>query len=172
MRLSIPVARSLSLMCFHQWQSCASCHPDARTDGLNWDLPNDGLGNSKSTKSMLLSHKTPPVMITGVRADSLTAIKAGLWSLQLVVPGAEDVACIDEYLKSLRPAPSPYLVKQPGGALGMSESAGRGKVLFKTARCDSCHNGPYLTDMKKHDVGTGFHREDGREFDTPTLVTV
>ncbi|MBQ4198779.1 MAG: YncE family protein, partial [Kiritimatiellae bacterium] len=23
-------------MCFQQWQSCASCHPDGRVDGLNW----------------------------------------------------------------------------------------------------------------------------------------
>ena len=23
--------------CFERWQSCASCHPDARADGLNWD---------------------------------------------------------------------------------------------------------------------------------------
>ena len=33
---------------FQGWQSCASCHPnDARADGLNWDLLNDGLGNPK-----------------------------------------------------------------------------------------------------------------------------
>jgi len=30
-------------LCVEQWQSCASCHPDARTDGLNWDLLNDGM---------------------------------------------------------------------------------------------------------------------------------
>ena len=161
-----------SLMCFHQWQSCASCHPDARTDGLNWDLTNDGLGNPKNVKSMVLAHETPPVMITGIRADSLTAIKAGFRHIQLVVCGAEDAACIDEYLKSLRPAPSPHLVKQADGSFGLSESAGRGKALFKTARCDTCHKGPHLTDMKKHDVGTGIYREDGRKFDTPTLREV
>ena len=37
-------------LCFQGWQSCASCHPgDARVDALNWDLPNDGLGNPKNT---------------------------------------------------------------------------------------------------------------------------
>ena len=30
-------------ICFQHWQACASCHPDARVDGLNWDLLNDGL---------------------------------------------------------------------------------------------------------------------------------
>jgi hypothetical protein len=52
-------------MCFQQWQSCASCHPDGRTDGLNWDLVNDGIGNPKQTKNMLYSHLTPPSMVTG-----------------------------------------------------------------------------------------------------------
>jgi cytochrome c peroxidase len=37
----------------HQsWQSCASCHPDGRAGGLNWDLLNDGIGNPKNTKSV------------------------------------------------------------------------------------------------------------------------
>jgi len=58
-------------LCFQKWQSCSSCHPgDARTHALNWDLMNDGLGNPKNTKSLLLAHKTPPAMALGVRADS------------------------------------------------------------------------------------------------------
>ena len=47
-------------ICSQHWQSCASCHPDARADGLNWDLMNDDQGNPKNTKSMLLSHVTAP----------------------------------------------------------------------------------------------------------------
>jgi hypothetical protein len=159
-------------MCFHQWQSCASCHPDARNDGLNWDLVNDGMGNPKNVKSMLLAHQTPPAMVTGIRADSLTAIKAGFRHIQLVVCGDEDAACVDEYLKSLRPAPSPYLVRRADGSLSLSKSATRGKLLFQTARCAACHKGPHLTDMKTRDVGTGVYREDGRKFDTPTLREV
>ncbi len=65
-------------LCFQQWQSCASCHPDARVDGLNWDLLNDGIGNPKNTRSMLLSHQTPPVMGLGVRADAEMAVRAGI----------------------------------------------------------------------------------------------
>ncbi|MDP1716950.1 MAG: hypothetical protein Q8L40_02640, partial [Burkholderiales bacterium] len=39
-------------VCFQQWQSCASCHPgDARVDGLNWDLLNDGMGNPNAELS-------------------------------------------------------------------------------------------------------------------------
>ena len=29
--------------CFQRWNSCTSCHPNARVDGLNWDLLNDVL---------------------------------------------------------------------------------------------------------------------------------
>jgi DNA-binding beta-propeller fold protein YncE len=43
--------------CFQRWQSCASCHPDSRTDALNWDLMNDGLGNPKNTRNMLNVHR-------------------------------------------------------------------------------------------------------------------
>ena len=51
-------------LCFQHWQSCASCHPGGgRVDALNWDLLNDGIGNPKNTKSMLLAHKTPPAKI-------------------------------------------------------------------------------------------------------------
>lgn len=57
--------------CFQNWQSCNGCHPgDARTDGMNWDLMNDGVGNSKNCKSLLLSLETPPCMISGTRANA------------------------------------------------------------------------------------------------------
>ena len=49
-------------LCHQRWQSCASCHPDGRTDGLNWDLLNDGIGNPKNTKSLLLASEKPPEM--------------------------------------------------------------------------------------------------------------
>jgi hypothetical protein len=53
--------------CFQSWQSCASCHPDGRADGLNWDLLNDGIGNPKNTRNMLLCFQTPPSMSLGIR---------------------------------------------------------------------------------------------------------
>ncbi len=159
-------------LCFQQWQSCASCHPDARTDGLNWDLLNDGMGNPKSVKSMVFSHKTPPVMITGVRAKAEVAVRAGIRFIQFAVRPEEDAVCIDEYLKGLKPAPSPFLVKGPDGTFGLSASAKRGKAIFDNAACLDCHSGPYFTDLKKYDVGTGTGREKGLKFDTPTLREV
>ena len=64
--------------CFQNWQSCNGCHPgDARTDGMNWDLMNDGVGNSENCKSLLFSQVTPPNMISGIRASAEVAVRAG-----------------------------------------------------------------------------------------------
>jgi len=154
-------------LCFQQWQSCASCHPDGRADGLNWDLLNDGMGNPKNTKSMLLSHKTPPAMMSGVRDTAEAAVRAGIRNIQFAVRPEEDAAAIDEYLKTLEPVPSPYLID---GRL--SPSAQRGEGIFLKAGCATCHPSPLYTNLKKYDVGTGRDTEKGRPFDTPTLVEV
>ena len=151
-------------LCFQRWQSCASCHPDARTDGLNWDLLNDGTGNPKNTKSMLFAHATPPAMITGIRPNAEYAVRSGIRFIQFTERPEHDAVCIDAYLKSLRPVKSPYLVNGK-----LSEAARRGKVLFKKAKCTQCHDGKYVTDMKLHDVGNANGQAKEQLFDTPTL---
>jgi DNA-binding beta-propeller fold protein YncE len=156
-------------ICFQQWQSCASCHSyDARVDGLNWDLLNDGIGNPKNAKSLLWAHRTPPSMSLGVRATAEVAVRAGIrFSLFAVLP-AEIPAALDTYLKSLAPEPSPHLVS---GRL--SPAAQRGRKIFedKGTGCAVCHPGPLFTDLKSYDVGTGGRVDKaGQLFDTPTLV--
>ncbi len=152
-------------LCFQHWQSCASCHPDARADALNWDLLNDGMGNPKNTKNMLFAHVTPPAMITGIRPKAEDAVRAGIRHIQFAVRPEEDAEAIDAYLKSLQPVPSPSLVD---GAMG--EAALRGKTVFDSAGCAQCHPGPLFTDLKPYDVGTGTGREADMAFDTPSLV--
>jgi YVTN family beta-propeller protein len=155
-------------LCFQKWQSCASCHPgDARTHALNWDLMNDGLGNPKNTKSLLLAHKTPPSMGLGIRADAETAVRAGIRHIQFAVRPEEDAEAIDEYLKSLKPLPSPRLAKGK-----LSRSAKRGQKVFESAGCASCHAGELYTDQKRHDLGIGKWLDEGQSFDTPTLIEV
>jgi YVTN family beta-propeller protein len=155
-----------AMICFQGWQSCASCHPsDARVDALNWDLLNDGLGNPKNTKSLLLAHQTPPAMITGIRENAEAGVRAGIRHIQFAVRPEEEAVAIDEYLKSLKPVPSPHLVDDK-----LSESAERGQKLFDKADCASCHTGPLYTDLKTHNVGTGKDLDKDRHFDTPTLV--
>ena len=84
--------------CFQGWQSCATCHPDARVDGLNWDLLNDGMGNPKNTRTMFLSHRTSPVMTLGVRASAEVAVKSGFVHIQFMEPSGELVECVNEYV--------------------------------------------------------------------------
>jgi len=155
-------------LCFQGWQSCASCHPSgARTDALNWDLLNDGLGNPKNTKSLLLAHETPPAMVTGIRENGESAVRAGIRHIQFAVRPEEEAVAIDEYLKSLKPVPSPHLVDGK-----LSESAKRGQKIFDKAGCASCHTGSLHTDLKAHNVGTGKDLDKDRKFDTPTLVEI
>lgn len=153
--------------CFQQWQSCASCHPDGRADGLNWDLLNDGLGNPKNTRSLLLSPQTPPVMITGIRPDARTAVTTGLRFIQMTeLPAAEGDA-IEHWLRSLKPHPSPIALNP-----ALRPSIQRGAQVYRKAGCASCHPAPLYTDLKRHVVRCGDAQEDTRAFDTPTLVEV
>jgi YVTN family beta-propeller protein len=153
-------------LCFQHWQSCASCHPGgARVDALNWDLLNDGLGNPKNTKSLLLAHRTPPAMITGIRDNAEVAVRSGFRHILFAVRPEEEVNSIDEYLKSLKPIPGPYLVKGK-----LSASAKRGRKIYSKARCDSCHKGSLHTDLQQHNVGTGDGLDKDKKFDTPSLV--
>lgn len=152
--------------CFQQWQSCNGCHPgDARTDGMNWDLMNDGIGNPKNCKSMLYSHVTPPSMISGIRASAELAVRKGYAFIQFVEMPEEYACCVDAYLKSLRPVQSPYLVDGQ-----LSEKAKKGQKVFEKLNCNSCHSGPYFTDLKTYRIGKDVEFEKG--WDTPTLVEV
>jgi len=156
-------------LCFQMWQSCASCHPDARVDALNWDLLNDGLGNPKNAKSLLQAHLAPPAMWEGVRKSSSFAIRTGFRHILFAVPNEKICDEIDAFLQSMEPLPSPYLVNGE-----LSESAKRGKELFESKRinCIECHPGPIFTDMKMHDVGTKASFDRRSDFDTPGLVEV
>lgn len=152
--------------CFQNWQSCNGCHPgEARTDGMNWDLMNDGVGNPKNCKSLLLSHVTAPNMISGIRATAEVAVRAGFNFIQFSEISEEDASCVDDYLKSLKPVPSPYLVNGE-----LSEAAKEGRKVFEKLKCGECHSGPYFTDMKMHRIGEDIEFEKG--WDTPTLREV
>jgi YVTN family beta-propeller protein len=156
-------------LCFQGWQSCSSCHPgNARADGLDWDLLNDGLGNPKNTKSLLLACKTPPVMWLGVRADAKVAVRAGIEHILFTNQSEEVPAAIDEYLESLKPVPSPYL---EDGKL--SKAAERGQKVFLQAGCAMCHPLGLFTDLQNHDVGTRApYDRPTDKFYTPTLIEV
>ena len=154
-------------LCFQHWQSCASCHPDARVDGLNWDLMNDGLGNPKNTRSMLYSHLTQPLMAAGVRPNVRAAVEAGFVHIQFAVRPEEDIDAVVQYIEALRPVPSPFLVNGE-----LNEKARRGRELFFSdrLRCHLCHPEGLYTDCRLHNVGSRGQYDDRDEFTSPTLV--
>jgi len=152
--------------CFQNWQSCSGCHPgEARTDAMNWDLMNDGMGNAKNCKSMLYSHATPPSMISGIRARAEVAVRKGFNLIQFADIPEEKAVCVDKYLTSLKPVPSPYLVN---GQLSAKAMAGR--QVYEKMECQKCHSGPYYTDLKMYRIGEKIEFEKG--WDTPTLLEV
>jgi DNA-binding beta-propeller fold protein YncE len=155
-------------ICHQGWQSCASCHPEGRVDGLNWDLLNDGPGNPKNTKSLLLCSQTPPAMCLGIRETAEQAVRSGFRHILFAKRPEPEAVAIDAYLRSLQPMPSPRLVNG-----NLSRSALRGKALFESARtgCFTCHPPGLFTDLRSYDVGTrGSYDKAGDKFDTPTLV--
>ena len=158
-----------AMFCYDHWQSCASCHPDARVDGLNWDLLNDGQENPKNVKSMLLAHKTPPAMASGCRTNGEHAVRSGFKHILFADCPEEDATAVDAYLKSLQPVPSPHLVDGK-----LSARAQRGKKLFFTEEigCAHCHPAPLYTDLQMHDVGSRTRDDRQDKFDTPTLIEV
>lgn len=155
-------------LCHQGWQSCASCHPEGRVDGLNWDLLNDGVGNPKNTKSLVYCCETPPAMSLGGRQTAAEAVRSGLRHVLFANRPESEEDAITAYLQSLKPTPSPWL---KNGVL--SRSARRGKKLFESARtgCSVCHPPGLFTDLHSYDVGTRApcDKADDR-FDTPTLV--
>jgi len=152
--------------CFQNWQSCNGCHPgDARMDGLNWDLMNDGIGNPKNCKSLLYSHVTPPSMISGIRESAELAVRMGFKLIQFFDIDEESATRVDDYLKALRPVSSPFLINGQ-----LSKKAERGRKVFDKLNCGYCHSGPYYTDMKMHRIGEDIEFEKG--WDTPTLIEV
>jgi DNA-binding beta-propeller fold protein YncE len=157
-------------LCYQQWQTCTSCHPDARMTGMNWDLLHDGSGNPKNTKSMVYSSETPPVMWLGDRFSARLCTRTGFTFIMFAPALNEPCDCIDVFVQNLQPVPSPYLVD---GRL--SERAERGKKIFEDPNigCLFCHSGPYFTDTKMYDVKTQVPSYESREkFDTPTLIEV
>ncbi|MDD4890166.1 MAG: c-type cytochrome [Phycisphaerae bacterium] len=155
--------------CFQHWLSCATCHPSGgRADGLNWDLLNDGMGNPKNTRSLVLAGQTQPKMAMGIRPDMETATKAGFRFILFREPQPEDLDAVNAYIRSLKPEPNPHLEKGK-----LSKQAQRGKKLYDDPKigCAKCHPAPLYTDMKPYDVGSrGKLDRPGDKFYSPALT--
>lgn len=151
--------------CFQSWHSCASCHlDDGRIDGLPWDFMRDGIDNGKDVISLVNMHLTPPHNRLATRPDPRECIRTGVAGSHVIEPDPADVDDLLAYTRSLNPEPNPNLPE-------LVDAAKRGKVLFEgKAGCATCHPGPYFTDKKSYDIGTGGTIEPDACYDTPPLI--
>jgi DNA-binding beta-propeller fold protein YncE len=154
-------------ICLQKWQSCQSCHPLTRTDGLNWTL-NQPLAAPKNAKSMLYSWWTPPTSWGGKRANAYESIKAGMITELFLQPDYEKAGDMSEFFKALKPVPSPHLVK---GKLTASALNGR-KIFLTNAKldCRKCHPAPLYTDLKPNNSGVVDKYDATTSWDTPSMI--
>jgi cytochrome c peroxidase len=130
---------------------------------------NDGVGNPKNTRSLVLSHLGGPVMSRGVRSGFEEAVAAGFEHV-LFRPASVEIRCdVEAYLRSLRAEALPALASSQ-----LSDAVQQGKAIFEDPRvgCAQCHRGPLPADGELHDVGTHCENDWPEEnaFLTPKLV--
>jgi cytochrome c peroxidase len=148
---------------FHKQTSlgiaCASCHPEAREDGLTWDFAEFGKRRTQNLSGNILErapyHWTGDMSSLPVLMDDVFAVRMAGGVLT------------ERQKRSL----GPWLDKlQPPAASAIADLSAidRGKEIFSSAEtgCVSCHNGDLLSNKTLVDVGTG------GKFKVPSLVGV
>lgn len=155
-------------LCYQQWQSCHSCHPFCRTDGLNWILGGGAIVAPKNCKSVVYSWWTPPPTWTGRNGGAQQSIAAGI-ELELFRAATRELAQpIDTLFMYLKPAPSPRLEK---GRL--SAAALRGREIYYNkdkVDCIECHPPDLFTDNKFWNTNIPDPYDMNTQWLTPNLV--
>jgi YVTN family beta-propeller protein len=153
-----------------QWYSCHACHYEGHTNAVTMDTRNDGrFGNYKVVLSLRNVTHTGPWTWHGWQTDIGLAMRKSLTDSMLGrEPTEADVKALVAYLGTLEPPPNPY--RAADGSL--SAAAQRGERVFRgeKAGCARCHGGPYLTDGKVHDVGTGEVGDVYKGYNPPSLI--
>ena len=148
------------------WMSCHSCHTDGHTNSLLSDTLGDGsYGAPKRVPSLLGVAATGPWTWTGSIARLEDQIRK---SIVTTMHGAkatdEQVNDLTAYLGSLAP-PSPEVA---GIAPDDAPAVARGREVFESRKCASCHVPPEYTSPERYDVGL-YDEVGNREFNPPSL---
>jgi YVTN family beta-propeller protein len=150
------------------WMSCQSCHTDGHTNGLSSDTLGDGsYGTPKRVPSLLGVAATGPWTWTGSMKRLEDQVRKSIaTTMHGTKPGDAQVADLTAYLGSLAP-PSPRL-----WASGANDDAiARGRDVFRSRKCATCHEPPEYTTPQKVDVGLA-DEVGNREFNPPSLRAV
>lgn len=133
-------------------RACGNCHVDGRDDGLAWETP---MG-MRRTRMLAGIGAQGPFGWTGEHATFEQHVRTTIKNLGGTGLPDEDIAKLAAFVTKL-PAPR--------GAAAPDAEAKRGKEVFASAECGSCHASG-ASDRMVHDVGTG------GGFLTPTLTGV
>ena len=155
-----------------QWYSCHSCHYEGHTNSVAMDTRNDGrFGNFKTVLSLRNVTRTGPWTWHGWQKDLDKAMHVSITETMLgKAPSKDDTKAMIAFLATLTVPPNPN--RNRDGSL--SEAARRGEKVFHgtKAGCARCHSGPYFTDGRIHDVGTGERGDVYRGYNPPSLLGV
>jgi len=151
--------------------SCATCHPNGHSDFRfivdQKPDPFSGLMQGpEKHPSTLAANMTAPFAWEG-SAKTLLEFNNEALNTHDKPDGTSSIHTdVSPFLtlfeEALRPEPNPY--PAANGEAQNPNAAQRGKSVFVSAGCFSCHSGGAFTDRLTHDVGTG------RKLDTPSLV--
>ena len=139
--------------------ACASCHPEARDDGLVWQFDTEGPRRTQNLSGSILDRA--PYHWTGDEADLPTLMDDVFGNRMGGAPPSNS-----EH-KSLGPWLNRVLAPAPLAGVA-ADSAARGQALFQSpdVGCTTCHTGALMSTKAIVDVGTG------GMFKVPSLVGV
>lgn len=139
--------------------ACASCHPEARDDGLVWNFDTEGLRRTQNVAGSILDRA--PYHWAGDET-SLPNLMDDVFSNRMggAMPTDSEHRALGPWLNRVL-APAPLADVDPA-------AAARGQALFQSAAvgCTTCHTGPLMSTKVIVDVGTG------GTFKVPSLVGV
>ncbi len=139
--------------------ACASCHPEARDDGLIWTFDTEGVRRTQNVAGSIMDRApyhwsgdelTLPNLMDDVFSDRMGG----------AMPTDSEHRMLGPWLNRV-PAPAPLADVDPA-------AAGRGQTLFQSPSvgCTTCHTGPLMSTRALVDVGTG------GTFKVPSLIGV
>jgi mono/diheme cytochrome c family protein len=143
--------------------SCASCHPDGRSDNRTWQFV-FGPRNTPQLGGGILD--TAPFHWPG---DVPTVAALNDMTVLPFMGGSGldsgSFSYVAAFIDTIRAAPSKAETQ------GMSEAALRGQEIFFSAatECSTCHAGAHFTNNLAYDVGTKASSVDISTFQTPVL---
>jgi DNA-binding beta-propeller fold protein YncE len=149
------------------WMSCHSCHTNGHTNGmLNDNFSDKSFGAPKRVLSLLGVKDTAPFAWNAEAADFATQVRNSIeTTMQSDLPATDkQINYLIAYLRSLEPPPS---VVELRGRMD-KQLVARGKQLFSSRQCASCHAPPTFTTPRIYDVGIT-DKEGNHEFNPPSL---